>query len=78
MILPIGVWLLSVIFATYLGHGLMVQINEKRARVRWYVWVPEAKREYIMKADKPTEYWSSIGVQGMLFALCVGLARGSV
>jgi hypothetical protein len=78
VILPLGIWLLSVIFAAFFGHGLMLQINERRVRRRWYVWEPHEKREYIMKADNPAEYWTSIGIQAMLFAVCAGVARAQL
>ncbi|MFZ4541222.1 MAG: hypothetical protein ACOYNL_05335 [Rickettsiales bacterium] len=71
MLLPIGIWILSVIFATYFGHGLLVQLGERRARVRWYVWEPDDKRSYLSRAEKPVDYWMSLGVQSFAFSICI-------
>ena len=78
MLLPIGIWLLSVVFGSFLGHGLLMQLSEKRARKRWYVHEKEDARDYIPRATQPVDYWLSMGMQTCLFMGCVYAAMTSL
>lgn len=71
MLFPVGIWFLSVVFGTYLGHGLMVQLKSMRARKRWYVYESEEKRAHIDAATNPVDFWLSMGMQSFLFGLCI-------
>ncbi|MES2984335.1 MAG: hypothetical protein V4735_04010 [Pseudomonadota bacterium] len=78
MIQQIGAWFLSVVFGTYLAHGLLLQFNEKRIRHRWYHWEPLEKRRYTARAENPVEYWWTMGVQCILLAICIYVALRNV